>query len=373
MINNFNAVQKLALEACIDDTVSFMDLYLRIKEHPKAALLFNGLIAHASMFVIENHRCLTTLFPDSKSYFHPSFSELIRQSRHRAKLLDNSKKSIEEITMELDSIAKRQREIFLEPHRGFSGLIKKRLQPDMGLYIYENHIFTTTHTVVYAFGKESEFSESAFTFGREIGAFTGRVFRLFQIEIPSASKHFSEFPDKIEMRDIKYESLYNRSTLDTCDLGISAGLILILANLNFVIYILSGLLPASNPFLFRMKFLTTFHANISMNFLQDKLIKSDASPKKIMLFNDALINDDSKWLKDRRQLRNLLTHYLPDKQLRCKLQPSATRIDAIELLSGGLSFTEVNCILDRNLVFLANLIENFFTLIKKPFSFGKVE
>ncbi len=373
MIDNFGAAQKQALVACVDDTVSFMDLYLRAQEHPKAALIFNGLIAHASMFVIENHRCLTTLIPGTKSLFSRSYSGLLRQSRHRAKLLDNSKKSIEETTTELILIAERQREIFLEPHRGFLGLIKRALQPDIGLSIYDNHIFTTTHTVVFAFGEESKFSESAFTFGKEIGTYIGAVFRLFQIEIPLSATKLAGLPGRIEMRDIKYETLYNRGTLDACHMEISAGLILILANLNFIIFILSGLLPPNSPLLFRMKFITAFHANISINLLHHKLIKTAALTKKISFFTDALGNNDSRWLRKRKQLRNLITHYLPDEKLISKIRPNASRIDAIEYYSGGLSFADVSSLLDRNITYLASLIEAFFKLGGDPFWLGKVE
>lgn len=350
-----------------------MDMYLRAQEHPKSALIFNGLIAHASMFVVESHRCLTTLIPDTKSIISSSHSELLRQSRHRAKLLDDSEKSIEEVTAELISIAKRQREIFLEPHKGVLGPIKRALQPDIGLSVYDNHIFTTTHTVVFEFGKESDFSESAFEFGREIGTYIATVFRLFQIEIPSSVTIPAELPGNIGMRDIKYEKLYNRSPLDAAQMEISAGLILILANLNFVIYILSGLLPSSSHLLFRMKFITAFHANSSLNTLQRKLMTSESPPAVVTLFKKALGNNDSRWLRKRRPLRNLLTHYLPDERLVDELQPDASRIHAIEHYSGGVSFAEVNNLLDRHITHLSGLLEAFYNLAGDPFWLGKVE
>lgn len=372
MINNFGAAYKQAFEACIDDTISFMDLYLRVKDHPKAPMILNGLIAHASMFVIENHRCLTTLLPAIKSSFSPSLSRLLYQSRHRAKLLDNSKKSIEETTTELISIAKRQRELFIEPHRGFLGPIKRAFQPDIGLSICDNHIFTTTHTVVFAFGKEIMSSESATKFGFEIGAYLSTVFSLFQIGIPSLATNLGGLPGRIEMRDTKYETLYNRSALGALNMEISAGLILILANLNFISYILSGLLPSNSLLLFRMKFMTAFHANFSIKLLQHRLINKSSLPKKISLFEDALANDDSKWLRKQLRLRNLITHYLPDENLISKAPPNTSRINTIESYSGDLSFADINSLLNRNITYLASLLEAFFNLKGDPFWLGKV-
>lgn len=307
---------KQALEACIRDTVSFMDLYLRAREHPQVALIFNGLIAHASMFVVESHRCLTNLIPETKEVFSSNHSDLLRESRHRAKLLDNSKKPIEEVTADLVTIAKRQRAIFLEPHGGFLGPLKRALQPDTGLSIYDEHIFTTTHSVVFAFGKENEFSESAFAFGEEIGAYIATVFKLFQIEIPTSAAKPTNLSGIIEMRDIKYEALYNRSQLDASQMAFSVGLILILANLNFVIYILSGLLPVDSHLLFRMKFITAFHANSGIKSLQGKIIENElTSVDAVNFFREALGNKDSRWLRKQRRLRNLLTHYLADGRL----------------------------------------------------------
>ena len=219
-----------------------MNLFLKARQHPKAALIFNGLIANASMFVYESHRCFTTLFPDTRDSFSSSHADLLHASRHRAKLLDNTEKTIEEVTAELITIAKRQRDNFLEPHRGILGPLKKAFQPDMGLSIYDSHIFTTTHSTIFEFGEGCDLKASAFAFGEAIGAYTATVLNLFQIEIPSSVKP-AELPGNIEMRDIKYEALYNRGQLDANQMHFSAGLILILTNLNFVIYILSGLLP----------------------------------------------------------------------------------------------------------------------------------
>ena len=282
-------------------------------------------------------------------------------------MLDDSEKTIEVVTAELVSIAGRQREIFLEPHQGFLGPLKRALQPDIGLSVYDDHIFTTTHTVVFEFGEEKDFSESAYALGEEIGAYIATLFSLFQIELPSSATKPAELPGIIGMRDIKYEALYNRSPLDAIQMEISAGLILILANLNFVIYILAGLLPKNSHLLFRMKFITAFHANSSLLSLQRKIMTSKSPPAAIALFKEALGNSDSRWLRKRRPLRNLLTHYLPDDRLINEIQPDATRVQALEHYGAGLSFVEINDLLDRNISHLSYLIEDFFNLSGDPF------
>lgn len=373
MIKNLAPGQQQAFDACIQDAVSYIKLFSRAREHANAALLFNGLIANASMFVVESNRCVTTLFPELRDVLSQNHVNLLHASRHRAKLLDHAKKTIEEVTEELVLIAKKQRELFLAPHSGFLGFIKKALQPDMGLSIYNGHIFTTTHSTIFEFGGDNNLTTTkSFAFGEAIGLYTASLLSLFQIEIPFSVEP-ADLPGKIEMRDIKYEELYNRGQLGAIRMDFSAGLILILANLNFAYYILPGLLPPDSHALFRMKFITAFHANTNMSLMQGRLMANKLGDNKIEeFFRKALGNSDSRWLRKQKRLRNLLTHYLPDEQIVSDLQVDTTRVGAIERFGGGLSLDEIDALLNRNMVHLSGLIESGFNLAGDPFWIGKI-
>ena len=373
MIRNFAPGQRQAFEACIQDAVSYMILFSKAREHPKAPLLFNGLIANASMFVVESNRCLTTLFPELRDVLSQIHVELLHASRHRAKLLDHTEKTIEGLTGELVRIAKDQRKKSLEPHKGLLGPLKRTLQPDMGLSIYDGHIFTTTHSTIFEFGGDFELTAKSFAFGEAIGFYTASLLNLFRIEIPSIVKP-ADLPGNIEMRDIKYEALFNRGQLGATRMDFSAGLILILANLNFAHYILSGLLPSNSHALLRMKFITAFHANSNINLMQSRLMASKLGNTKNIegFFREALGNTDSRWLRRQRRLRNLLTHYLPDAQMASEFQVDTTRMNAIQKMGGGLSFDEINALLNRNIGHLSGLLESGFNLTGDPFWYGKV-
>lgn len=365
--------QQQAFDACIQDVVSYMSLFLRAKEHPNAALLFNGLIANASMFVIESNRCLTTLFPQLRALISQNNVGILHTSRHRAKLLDYKEKTIEEVTGELLTIAKEQRKKFLESHTGFLGPLKKALQSDMGLSIYDNHIFTTTHTTIFEYGGDHDLTAKSFAFGEAIGFYTASLLKLFQIDLPPSIEP-ADLPGRFEMRDIKYEALYNRSQLGATRLDFSAALILILANLNFAYYILPGLLLSNSHALFRMKFITAFHANSNINLINGRLMENKSGDtKNSVFFREALRNADSRWLRKQRRLRNLLIHYLPDSQIASEFRDNATRIDAIEQFGGGLSYDEINALLNRNIAHLSGLLESEFKLAGDPFWLGKVK
>lgn len=349
-----------------------MKLLLRIQARSDAALLFNGLIANVSMFVYESHRCLVALSPDDRNIFSSSDIELLRVPRHRAKLLDSTKGTVAEVAIELGAIVKKQRDVFLKPHSGFWGPLKRVLQPDMGLSIYNNHIFTTTHSTIFAFGEDYDISENAFALGMAIGVYIARFLKRFQIDIPKFVEPVN-LPGSIEMRDIKYEALYNRGCLGANSIDISSGLIFILANLNFARYILPGVLPSESHTLFRLKFITAFHANSNIKSLQSKVMANKSGSVEIAeFFKEALGNSDSKWLQKQKSLRNLLTHYLPDQHVIPKLPTNATRLDAIECLGAGLSFEKIEALLDRHIVHLSGLLETGYNLAGDPFWLGKV-
>jgi hypothetical protein len=371
MADSLDTGQKQALEACIHDTVSFMSLFAKAQQHPQSALLFHGMVPYASMYVVESYRCLTKIFPELQSVLSSEHPDLLHASRHRAKLLDNAQRSIEEVTGELVTIAVQQRQSFLGLHHGFLGTLKRLVQPDMGLSTYNGHMFSTTHSTIFGFGEGCDFNTSAFAFGKAMGAYTASLLNLFQLEMqmPPAP---APLPDTIEMRDIKFEALYNRGPFGTCGTRIAAGLALLLANLNYTHYILRGMLSTGGHTFFRLKFIVAFHATANIKAIQDRLASTtSASTDTRHLFRDALGNMDSRWLRKRDSLRNLLTHYLADPQTVAKLPSGATRVDAIEYL-GGLSFNEIDTLLDRYIAHLANILESGFCLSGDPFWYGQV-
>lgn len=105
MTDELDAGQKQALEACVYDTASFLLLFKEIQQHPQSALLFLGIMPSASMYVVESYRCLVTLFPEFEGIFASDYADLLRASRRRAKLLDDSRKSIDDVAKELVAIA----------------------------------------------------------------------------------------------------------------------------------------------------------------------------------------------------------------------------------------------------------------------------
>ena len=361
-----------ALEACAQDIASFMTMLEMMIQHPQVALLSYGLVAPSAMFVIESHKCITTLFPELQNVISVSHADLLRTPRHRAKLLDDRTRTVDEVSKEFVRIAEEQRRFFLEPHKGFLGPLKRALQPDLGLTTYDGHIIATTHSTIFSFGGNRYIAQQhALEFGEAVGYYTATLFNLLHLK--PTIQITATLPGEIEMKDIKYESLYQRSLFRSIPTKFAAGLIYLLATLNYTQYIFPAFLPQDGHTLFRIKFIAAFHANANMMTIQNRLARSSSwNPQVQNLFGKALGNNDSRWLRRQRPLRNLLVHYLLDAQAVNNLPENATRTETIEHLAGGRTYSEIDTLLDRHIRRLSHVLEAGFNLSRNTFWLGRV-
>jgi hypothetical protein len=80
---------------------------------------------------------------------------------------------------------------------------------------------------------------------------------------------------------------------------------------------------------------------------------------------------DGRWLRRKRLLRNLLTHYLPDPKTANRIAPHETRIMTIEKFADK-SFDQVSILVDRYLSAVSVGLQQEFKLTGDPFWLGKV-
>ncbi len=364
-----------AVNFCLHDTMVFRLLGENLQQHPHSGLFILGLVPAASMYVVESHNCLV----NALAYLSLPKTALplnvedafFKASRHRAKLLDSRDKKIDEVCKELMMIAENQRNYFQRSHTGLFAFLKRRLQPDMGLFYSNGHIFSTTHSIIFGFGEDFDFMDSveAHAWGYKLGNYVGKLCEVFDLD---SDISLGQLALTNEMRDIRYEAIYTRGQLGTCSLEFTAGLILLLANLNYVHYVLRPLLPAGDVTLFRLKFITAFHAMRGLQLIQGRLrtttnIASDVT----YLFGEMLGHKDGKWLRKQNQLRNMLVHYMPDEAIMSELPTGANYIEIIEHL-GHSPLPEMDTRLDRYIAHLSSLLEEGFTLEGDPFRLGKV-
>ncbi|MCB8942365.1 MAG: hypothetical protein H6658_01185 [Ardenticatenaceae bacterium] len=363
--------QPQALEAIAHDTVSFMSLLLGMKDHSQSGLLAHGLLPPASMYIVESYNTLKKLAPDVADTLLEELATQVQPTRHRAKLLDNPEKSVEQVANELAEVSQRQTQFFMKPHTGFWGILKRAIQPDLGLSIYDEHVFSTTHATAFSFGDDRNISTKAFAIGKAIGAYTTTLVNLFGLPMPTPTP-LTVLSGTIKMRDIKSSAFYKRGLLGNAPIELATGMTLLLVNLNYMRYIMQPLLPVAGHTQFRLKFIVAYHADSNIGTIQNQLRSSSSIPKDtVNLLGDALGNPDSRWLRKKSILRNLLVHYAIEEKLTTSLKPEANRLQTIEHF-GGKSFSEIDALLDRHIERMSLIFEEGFSLAGDPFWYGHV-
>lgn len=388
IMNNLNSNQQQALEACLEDASSLLILIQKLLYHPDMPKLIFGAITPLCMFVHESYRFVKDIHPDLVHLLDAEQETSIESSRHRAKLLDSNLHSLDEAVNELIEIVDEQRAHFTASEQRLSAFLDSLIQSDTGLYTLDipregycgvdSHIFTTTHSIMYSFNNGIDLNnteqENSVTFklGKAISEYIVSLLLFFQVEIPIVDSTI-QLQGTVEMKDIKHESLYERGFLGKLPIEFSAGLMLLLVNLNYTQFILNLLLPSDNVTLLRLKFIMAFHANTNLNAIQNKLRGANLLDEEAQeFFKQILANADSKWLRKRRPLRNLLVHYTIDSRNAASVVAGASRLDIIEEFSQGKSFAEIVELLDTYMVRTSTLLEAGFNLSGDPFWLGRV-
>jgi hypothetical protein len=260
----------------------------------------------------------------------------------------------------------------MDLHTGVLGYLKRAIQPELGLSIYDGHIFATTHATAFSFNlSQDHLAEKAFSVGKALSAYTTILLKTLGLEMPAPTS-VSALSGTIEMRDIKSRALYRRGPLGKTPTELAAGMTLLLASLNYMRCITQKLLPIGGYTQFRLKFVVAYHANSNLRTIQDQLVSNSSLPADAAsIFREVLGCSDSRWLRKRTTLRNLLVHYTVDERYAMAVSPSVNRTQMIEHF-GRLAYADIDVLLDRHIERMTRAIEKGFALGGDPFWYGRV-
>ena len=372
MSSKFTINELQACRAYLEDAKYFKNMYVQILNLPIMGYLINGFLSETSMFVIESHDCLIKINPELKPLFDSVSIEVLRQSRHRAKILEYTK-DINTGLDELNIININQLNYFQIPHTSLFSRLKQFIQPDMGITKYKGHFITTTHSTVFDIGLDAKIeSEYFYEIGEIIGIYLQTIIEHFKIDEDGIDKDYVFNENDYQILDIKSKNLFKRSKFQENNKRFAPALILILVRLNYTKMITSQLLPENNHALMKLKFIDAYHACKSLIKIQSVVMKRMPSKNEEVFFKGIFSNDATKWLIKQSSLRNLLAHYLLDKKQIKRMPDNYTREEAICILSGGLSFGDIEELLDIVIESITVKIESFYDLNSNTFWINKI-
>ena len=373
MKDEFTVNELQALKACFTDAIHFRNMLVYISELKECGLLINGFMSEVSMFVIESYDCLVKIAPEVKLLFDTVSIEALRKSRHRAKILEYTK-DINSGLNYLSLIDIKQTKFFQIHNTSLFCKLKQFIQPDMGITKYQGHFITTTHSTVFDMGPDAKIeSEYFFSIGEVIRIYLQTIIEKFEIDEVSINSDYVFSKNDYQILDIKSKSLFKRSNFQESNKRFAPALILILVRLNYTKMITSQFLSKNSHTLIRLKFINIYHACQSLTKIQSLVMKGAPTENEIMFFKTIFSNKNVKWLLTQTSLRNLFVHYLLDKKQLKRMPDNYTREEAIYILSGGLSFEDLEKILDITIENITIQIESFYKLNNNTFWINKID
>lgn len=364
------------------DADFYLNLMLQLNSSKSSGTLIFGLVPFLSLFVVETHNYLQNTLPAYAMVISKPYEKIIRSSRMRTKFFDDSAKRVDGMFDLLSWIAQFHHEWHIGRHKGFLAPLKRALQDDLGIFVYDNHIIGSTHTGLLNLGFEKgdmpttnkEISATIGSLSRSIGMEIGSyVARLSQWpEFASASSNASCFvynvaDEKLGYKDEKstryFSSVFNGAGVAE----INFSLLLFLATVNFLGHIFKQLVAGSPVTLFKLKFITLHHLSSSLeklrNYYYPKGVLTDRSKK---YFQAILEDKDLESIKRQSSLRNILVHYRIDGVPDDSLSYTANLYGLVEHFINGVTYDDVNRKLDDQIMRVSLLMEEWLNWRIQP-------
>lgn len=318
------------LELIAQDNVELHQLILGIRNNSAVGVIGLGFSPFMALFAEESFNYLRDLEQRSSGNtitnpLFDTFPEVVTKLRARIKLFDDNRGGVDGLINTLTLAHQRSSEWFSYPHRGFLRSLKRRLQPDLGIYYSEEHVIGTTHTALLTIGLTQDHllamgpadigdlgtfaKEFSVTAGTYLGQLRTYLREQYNIEA-SPSRDLMDFKLPITNNDHHghrvYAHISDRLELTQPELAMT--IIFLVAQINFVERVLIHFLAPTSTFLLRARFLTSYHATRALQ----ELVRLGGHPDVYRLGQLAqrLLNEpDANFLLNARQIRNVMAHY----------------------------------------------------------------
>lgn len=342
----------------------------------KSGILPFGLIPYLSLFVIETYKYFGSRVPGFARLAKRQNEKIIQASRTRSKLYEG-REDVTSLMKHLDWILRFSRGWMNSGHIGLAGWLKRWIQPDMGLYFFDDHLISTTHVAFYNLGYEAGsiavtaqgepigLSELSHSVGRDIGEYIGFLSDEFTKTLGTSTTKLCQHQiDDAAFRFADKKALSFLRSLDSSNepLHVNSCILLALSAVNFLVYVFRKMVVNEPNTWFKIKFLTLYHVTLSLTTLQNRFYKSGLSQKSKQLIANVLADKELKILRNQSAFRNIIVHYgirnVPESNLLLDCQ----YFGLVERFFGGATFTDVNNLLDLQLARLSTALEDWMNV-----------
>ena len=337
-----------------------------------SGILAFGLTPYISLYVVESNNYFQSRIPGFGKEVRLQNEDIIRASRTRIKLFNDSFKDVPSLFEHLQWILTVFQKWMNVNHTGWFGIFQKWIQPDLGLYYYNDHLISNTQAAFFNLGFEKHnifitelgqpinLDKLSHSVGYELGQYLGALSSLFSEEqqLDICVCKYQLIDKKFCNKDVKAQSFFSHSYNGSLTVDLNFSITLFLMTANFLIHVFHGLVLGNPDTWFKIKFLTLYHITLSLAKLRNYFYKTEKlSEISKTYFKELLDNKELKFLTSQKDFRDILVHYVIKDTLADKLQPDIRFFGLIEHFFQGSSFEEINAMVDSQLQRISSILE----------------
>lgn len=257
-----------------------------------------------------------------------SHAQSVKKTRARIKLFDDTEGGLNRLMETLALIHGRSHKWFISMHQGIIGKLTQRLQPDLGIFWFEQRPIASTHAALLTLGlthdqidvidigrMQEEIGQFASTFSTATGDYISRLARVLKkhghtidldlspLDIPSMPiTHTDHYGERA------YDATANSLRLSRPEL--TAAILFLMTQINFVEDVLARLLDPQSTLLLRARFLAAYHATSALR--QVIALENPPAGEPLAQVADAILGTpecEFFTTAPARSLRNVCAHY----------------------------------------------------------------
>ena len=372
--------QSFELEMIKNDSHFYRDILHQVISGGSGSILSLGLLPHFSLFVVETYAYFSSELPDYARILRRQHEDILRASRTRIKLFDDDRRDIVEFLSFLRWISELHRQWFIYTHAGPHAWLKRMIQRDLGLFAYGDHLIGTTHVAFFNLGYgyenvvaskdevEGGISPLAKAIGVEIGEYVRLLCSGFGLNTGDLQDRSHAIDDEfLCFVDVKSDRYCNSTFNGPTSPELNSCLILFLSTINFLRLVLSRLVVGVPDTFFKTKFVMLYHLASSLSKLQAYGYSADVLAGRSKVFLSEILSDkDLKRVKSSTSFRNILVHYRILRVPEDRLTHTAKLFGLVEHFFDGMSFDELDSLLDCQLGRMSAILEEWLPQTSLP-------
>jgi len=354
MSSQANLAERAELSLIAADAMFLRDFVLGPRYERIRDVAILALMPFISAFTFESAEYIKRKDPAMVLALEPH-RDLLRASRLRLKLLDDNRKSFDEVLDNASELAAVSSGWMMEDHRGLLGPLKRLIQPDLGIYFAQDEVFCTTHVAFLNLGLSKEaLAASSLSLANlgpylldtseDFGRYVALLLRKLGMSTEASDSAHSVPLSSIGFRDLKSKRLYKEMARRAAPDRVPVCLLLtaILSQVNTARLLVPSIAEHNEVAAFKVRFASLFHAASSLQTLLDQdRVGPFLHPDAAGQIDAALRLDPVQNVLGNRFLRNNLVHYGVHKSTASQLSADLPLFGLVEALAKGRSLSTV--------------------------------